>query len=88
MTSRATPHPVAYLANADSGDIRVLRLDREDGCACSLRNRPRRRRHGTIMPIRTTTGARIAQMLDKAPFVSGRCAERMARQAVMGAESP
>lgn len=43
---------------------------------------------GTIADTDDRLVAQIALMLDKAPFVSGRRAERMARQAVMGAETP
>src|SRR5436190_13185223 len=43
---------------------------------------------GTIADTDDRIVAQIAAVLDKAPLVSGRRAERLARQLVMGAETP
>jgi N-acetyl-D-muramate 6-phosphate phosphatase len=43
---------------------------------------------GTIADTDDHLVAQLAALLDKAPFVSGRRADRLARQVVMGAETP
>src|SRR5512133_2512826 len=56
MPSRAPSPTVAYVANADSGDISVLELDRDDG---SLRLAQTIDVGGTVMPMALSPDKRM-----------------------------